>query len=392
MRILRRISLFCILFVSLTMGANLPAHQLTANAQDDQTWLVRLDLPDQTTLIQFAQSRVKVYAQLYSDSGSIILLLPAASGTLSDFEQKGFTFNILDQEPEQNNLYLLYGLPETIQQAGELANLLFIEGRQAVARANSEQVAALEALGIQHMPLALYPLPIPRSITSQAPNLPSSIEPDPTIQEMIDQVSTTTLEDLIKDLSGERTATIDGAPYTIDTRYTLTTTPIKKATRYTYEYLQALGFIPDFEYYTFSYGGTSYDRRNVIADQTGTTQPERVFMLIAHLDSTSDNPWNDAPGADDNASGSAALLHIASILSQYDFSCTLRYALFTGEEQGLLGSLDYANLMNEENANIPAVLNLDMLGYNTAGTARTIELHTRNSGSLPTGHGNCQPF
>lgn len=383
MKILQRIWLESILVISLVIGASPPIHPMIASAQDDLTWLVRLDLADQAVLSEFAQSRVEVFAQFYGEAGSISLLLPATSGALANFQQKGYTFHILEQLRSQDNLYVLYGLPETIQQSGKSLDLLFVEGRQAVARANVEQVAALESQGILLMPLTLYLLPIPHSSTNLAPNLPDSIEPNSTIQEMIDQVSSTALEDLIKDLTGERAATIDGTPYTIATRYTLTTTPINKATRYAFEYLQALGFNPDYDYYNFTIGRTAYERRNVIADQTGTSQPEKVYLLTAHLDSTSAIPMSNAPGADDNASGSAALLHIASILSQYDFACTLRYALFTGEEQGLLGSFDYANQMNESNVDIPAVINLDMVGFNTINSTPVIELHTRDFDYYP---------
>jgi hypothetical protein len=127
-----------------------------------------------------------------------------------------------------------------------------------------------------------------------------------------------------------------------------------------------------------------WERRNVLAQQTGLTQPERIFLLTAHLDSISPNPSVLAPGADDNASGSAAVMAIADILRQYPFGCSLRYALFTGEEQGLYGSAAYAAEVYNQGEDIEAVLNLDMIAYNTAGSFRSIELHTRpgNGGDL----------
>jgi hypothetical protein len=75
------------------------------------------------------------------------------------------------------------------------------------------------------------------------------------------------------------------------------------------------------------------------------------------------------------------VMQIADILSQYDFDCTLRYVLFTGEEQGLWGSWDYAFYLSQLGENVEGVLNLDMLAYNTPNSARTIELHTRPSNS-----------
>jgi hypothetical protein len=192
---------------------------------------------------------------------------------------------------------------------------------------------------------------------------------------MIDQLTNGTLFNYVGQLSGEQSVIVGGEPYTILTRYTPTSQPIQKATRFVYEHLQALGLPVGYDYYILP--GWNLEKRNVIAQQTGDEQPGRIFLLTAHLDSYSQDPMNLAPGADDNASGSAAVMAIADILSQYDFDCTLRYILFTGEEEGLHGSIAYANDVVALGENVEAVLNLDMLGYNSVGTAPTIELHTR---------------
>jgi hypothetical protein len=81
------------------------------------------------------------------------------------------------------------------------------------------------------------------------------------------------------------------------------------------------------------------------------------------FDSISESPWLDAPGAEDNASGTAAVLECARILasSDYDFQSTVRFVLFSGEEEGDWGSYWYV----EDNIteDIQGVFNLDMVGY-----------------------------
>jgi len=72
-----------------------------------------------------------------------------------------------------------------------------------------------------------------------------------------------------------------------------------------------------------------------------------------------------APGADDNGSGSVAVLHGASILRDYLFEKTIRYLLFTGEEQGLIGSHYYVQDCVAAGDNILGVLNFDMIGYDS---------------------------
>jgi PKD repeat protein len=85
-----------------------------------------------------------------------------------------------------------------------------------------------------------------------------------------------------------------------------------------------------------------------------------------------------APGADDNASGSAAVMLAAKIMKDYAFGRTIRFVFFTGEEQGLLGSDAYAEKMDTENANIVAVLNMDMIGWDQQG-GPVLRLHTRTA-------------
>jgi hypothetical protein len=114
---------------------------------------------------------------------------------------------------------------------------------------------------------------------------------------------------------------------------------------------------------SFQYGGTHY---NVEASLPGLVTPERIFIVGAHFDTISGSAATDAPGADDNASGTAAMLEIASVLSQYRFASTIRFVGFNAEEQGLIGSYAYAAATAARNENIVGMLNLDMIAY-TAG-------------------------
>ena len=77
----------------------------------------------------------------------------------------------------------------------------------------------------------------------------------------------------------------------------------------------------------------------------------------------SSDPWNDAPGADDNASGVAAVLEAARILSGYEFENTIEFLLLGGEEQGLTGSAENAANARALGKDIRGVVNLDMIGY-----------------------------
>lgn len=107
----------------------------------------------------------------------------------------------------------------------------------------------------------------------------------------------------------------------------------------------------------------NYIWRNVVGTKIGITNPDEIYIICGHFDATSENPYLDAPGADDNGSGTAAVLEAARILNPYPFGATIKFIGFSGEEQGLLGSAVYAESASIHGLDIRGVLNLDMIGY-----------------------------
>src|SRR6185295_1136676 len=103
----------------------------------------------------------------------------------------------------------------------------------------------------------------------------------------------------------------------------------------------------------------------VVAIQRGTTEPNRVIIIQGHLDSrnsTNENVTDDAPGANDDASGVAAVIETARILSKRKFPATLVFAALSGEEQGLSGGTILANYARAKGWQVEAVLNNDIVG------------------------------
>jgi Zn-dependent M28 family amino/carboxypeptidase len=118
--------------------------------------------------------------------------------------------------------------------------------------------------------------------------------------------------------------------------------------------------------------------RNVVAERVGRgAGPRGVVIVCAHLDSVNHGggPSSPAPGADDNASGGAGVLQIARSLRDHANAEDLRFILFGGEEQGLLGSQQYvAGLSSSERGRVRAVINMDMIGcLNSAPPSVLIE-------------------
>lgn len=366
--------------LSLLLALALLAAALPAAAQppDAAPALVRIELRGAADLAAFTASGLPALARLDSPAGEYLLavLSPAEQVELT---AQGLQTRILDADSRGAEYYLLTAFRSgDLEQARAIVPLFETVGRRAVTRAAPQQTEALSALGLELARLGPDPISL---AASQPVNLPEVIPPDPVIQQIIAQVDQDVVYNYDGNLSGEWEVTIGGSPYTILTRHTGQAVPTEKATQFTFEHFQALGLQTSYHLYTHpSYG---QQRRNVVAEQPGLTQPSRIVLITAHLDDTSQTAATYAPGADDNASGSVAVLIAADLLSQYEFDYTIRYVLFTGEEQGLYGSAAYAAYVDSLNEDIVGVVNLDMIAYN--GTpAPVIELYARpgNAGDL----------
>ena len=116
---------------------------------------------------------------------------------------------------------------------------------------------------------------------------------------------------------------------------------------------------------------------NVMATLKGTDPNDnRIFVISGHLDNMRTNVMDrtgDAPGANDDASGTSAVLECARIMSKRNFPATIIFVAVSGEEQGLLGSTYMAAKARKENWNIEAMLNNDIMGSNNSNETNIIE-------------------
>ncbi|MFN3470760.1 MAG: M28 family peptidase [Novosphingobium sp.] len=119
---------------------------------------------------------------------------------------------------------------------------------------------------------------------------------------------------------------------------------------------------------------------NVVAIQRGTERPGEVVIVQGHIDSrVSDvlDAVKDAPGANDNASGTALVLEAARVLSREKFPATIVYAAPSGEEQGLLGGKLLADYAAAQGWTVKAVLNNDIVGGSTGSDGYRDDAHVR---------------
>jgi hypothetical protein len=330
---------------------------------------IRLDGPE--ALPRAAAAGLTLYDMFSTPDGELLL----AGYPVSDAAQPsdlGLESQLLLSDATAADIYMAYAPPDRPapdwRANGEI--LLSWPG-QALLATDAVRAEALVEAGAEIVRVTLDPKPWPTPAAPLALAAVTSgpVTPDPAVRAMIDQVSAATVAQYTNELTGEAPTTVNGASFTITSRHSYGAT-IDEATQWAGERLAARGMAVD--YHTWS--GASYP--NVIGQITGVTSPDVIYIIGGHLD---DMPSSGlAPGADDNASGSVATLIAADILSQYQWNCTLRFAFWTGEEQGLLGSAAYASRAKGRGENIAGYLNMDMIAYNS-GAPNDIDLYAKSA-------------
>ena len=191
---------------------------------------------------------------------------------------------------------------------------------------------------------------------------------DPVIQTIIDQTNIDSLTFFVEELSGEVQTIINGVPYTIVSRR-WNHPGNDMAANYIKQKLESYG-LPTYDQFFGTGNG-----RNVYAVQLGTQYPNKKYIICAHYDDFTYS-GTVVPGADDNASGTAAVLEAARLFRNYSSKYTIIYALWDEEERGLYGSAYYAQQAAIAGDSIMGVINLDMIAYDS-NSDNIAEIHTR---------------
>ncbi|HTM91688.1 MAG TPA: M28 family metallopeptidase [Flavisolibacter sp.] len=206
------------------------------------------------------------------------------------------------------------------------------------------------------------------------------IQRDPEIAQMVKEISTDSLQSYINKL------------VSFGTRNTLSSTSDKNRgigaarnwvlAKFNEFSRQSKGRLTAFiDTITYQPDGRRVDRPinlgNVVATLKGTDpRDDRIFIISGHLDNMRTNVMDsigDAPGANDDGSGCAAILECARIMSKHSFPATIIFVTVSGEEQGLLGATHMANKAKKEHWNIEAVLNNDIIGSNHSNETNIID-------------------
>jgi hypothetical protein len=193
---------------------------------------------------------------------------------------------------------------------------------------------------------------------------------DRRIAERLARVDVAVVKDALNSLSGETPVTVAGRTEKIVSRNSFGT-GVELAMLFLEEYYRSLGIQTVREPYKVR-GKTLY---NLVATIPGKSP--RLLILGSHLDSTAGrthSPEAVAPGADDDASGTVALMELARALRDLPLGCTVRLVHFTGEEQGLYGSYVHSDAVAKAKLDVIAMLQMDMIGY-CAKPGNRLDIH-----------------
>lgn len=122
---------------------------------------------------------------------------------------------------------------------------------------------------------------------------------------------------------------------------------------------------------------------NVVATlkpERETASSGRIIVISGHYDTRAGDPndfTSDAPGANDDGSGTAIVLELARIMSRYTFDATVVFIAFAAEEQGLLGATAWADMAKRQGVNVEAVFNNDIVGSSEAGDGTKEDRYVR---------------
>jgi hypothetical protein len=200
------------------------------------------------------------------------------------------------------------------------------------------------------------------------------INRDPEISRMVDEVSTERIENYIKTLVSFHTrhnmSSRDNPTQGIGASWNWVKSEMEKN-------IPASGGRLEVRFEEYTTGGKgqripyTVTLKNVVATLKGTdSNDDRKILISAHLDSRvqiDNDSASFAPGADDDGSGIAAILEMVRIMSTRKFPATIVFMAVTGEEHGLYGARHMAAKAKNENWNIVAMLNNDMIGNSSSG-------------------------
>lgn len=319
------------------------------SVNDSVSYLVKIELKKREDIYMLERLGVSILEDMNS-----YVLADVCHNFIKSLRKSNFNFWILDQNSQTKEYYLVFLV------ADKDTFLLKTFGKILLYDTNVVLLHAFDEYGLfsgrwELKKLMKYPIKIKYPVERQF-----KFQKEPIIEEIVASVVQDSITSYIQRLEH------------FVTRCSFTDSCVS-ASRWIYNKFTSFGidsvFYHDFE--------PEY-APSVVATIVGYMTPQKTYIICGHYDCISNSPEIFAPGADDNASGTAAVIEAARVLTRHRFESTIRFIAFCGEEQGLIGSRAYANMCRSDGDSILGVLNCDMIGYNAG--SNTIQVGKRDDG------------
>lgn len=317
--------------------------------------------PAPVSLVKILKDRGSVWAALERFQIDVRQELETCFLALADLEdlralrKNRISFSVLDRDARNTEYFVVpLRVPEALDELRARGLAAAVEPRTAVFWTASGPPSEALPSELPRKPLpSSSVLPFLRAPVEIKRAAPVSGSRNPLVELIAAQVSEAGLRSLVQSLQD------------FQTRYA-STANCEAAGQFIYNAFSSLG-LDGVRFQSFVFSG-NYQSRNVVAEKTGGTYPGDILIICGHYDSTSPAATRQtlAPGADDNASGTAAVIEAARILASFPLDFTVRFIAFSAEEWGLWGSRDYAARARAAGESIIGVINLDMIAYANA--------------------------
>lgn len=312
--------------------------------------LVRIDRPEDGVVGRLTNAGVTVVR----NAGRYLLAVVDAPGA-GTLDRLGVRYRVIDDWVDGKTYYTVSAPSDgRLEALPRMANVIYLEGNEGVVEGDRMLGERLARAGFEvqrvFMRSVTPPRPTPALALQRAPGQANEM-----IEEMVASVSGPVIDEYVQRLQD------------FVTRWA-----IHDSCRAAADWIQS-------EFLSFGLDSVRYQeistfyKGNVVAVLPGITQPEQIIVFGGHYDSASNSP-TAAPGADDNASGTACVLQCARVLSGYTFERTVVFVAFGAEEQGLEGSEYYAAQASAAGEDIAAMINVDMLGYLAPGDVLDVDV------------------
>jgi len=300
-------------------------------------YLVRIPLATSESIYRVSQPGLSGW----EDLGTCAIARVRADA-LKDLEAQGFRPQVLDEVNEGGAYYTAY----TVTPAGEA---VLSEWGRVLCRENGASVVWVrdpDNFVMNKGPLMLRRLGRPLVLERPQGGPSLGMPLNPFVQAMVAAVRVDSTMAALRRLQRFRT------------RYS-TTDSGRAASIWTRDKYRAYrAHIPQDTAMLHSWNSTQ--AQNVVLERPGFVHPETIAVIGGHIDSYS---TGNAPGSDDNGTGTVAAIEAARVMKNYDFELTARFCAFAGEEQGLLGSDSLAGLYRRRGDRIVGMINYDMIGH-----------------------------